>query len=323
MTTFATNAYIGTISAEYFSFLSGAPMFFDGAAGNDVVWAGDASDLVKGGLGCDLLFGDAGGDTIFGDEDADSTKPGSADFIVGDSYLSPGGVASSGQGADLIFAGAGNDFVNAEGNNDHIDAGVGDDLVWGGLGNDFVVGGDGNDELWGGSSPSRPATFTVNTTHMGISGDFMPTSSSSDGGIVATSDASADTLVGGDGDDSLHGQGGNDRLVGAEGNDRFVFDTSLDRSVNVDNVVDLVPRKGHGDLLALSMAIFPEIGGRLSKGEFHIGNRAEDGGDRIIYNKKSGGVSFDHDGRGGDGAVLFATIDAKLKITHKDFDVIA
>jgi hypothetical protein len=34
-------------------------------------------------------------------------------------------------------------------------------------------------------------------------------------------------------------------------------------------------------------------------------------------------MAFDHDGRGGDGAVLFATLDAKLKITHKDFEMVA
>ncbi len=258
---------------------------------------------------------------IFHDEDADPTKLGSGDFIVGDSYLSPGGGVSGGQGADLIFAGAGNDFVNGEGNNDHIDGGTGDDFLWGGFGADFVAGGDGNDDLWGGSSPNRPAPFTVNTTHNGISGAFVPTVSSSDGGILATSDASGDTLIGGDGDDSLHGQGGNDRLIGGDGNDRFFFDTALDPGTNVDDVRDFVPR--NGDRLVLAMAIFTDIGAKLSKGEFHIGKKAEDGDDRIIYNRKSGGTLFDHDGRGGDGAVLFATLDAKLKMTHKDFEMIA
>jgi Ca2+-binding RTX toxin-like protein len=316
-----TNAYTGTISAERFSVLSGDPLFFDAREGNDVVWAGDAGDLIKGGLGADLIHGDAGSDTIFGDEDADPAKPGSGDFIVGDSYLTPGGVASGNQGADLIFAGAGNDFVNGEGNNDHVDGGTGDDTLWGGFGADFIAGGDGDDDLWGGSSPDRPATFTVNTTHNGISGDFVPTSSSSNGGILATSDTSRDTLIGGDGDDSLHGQGGNDRLIGGDGGDRFVFDTALDPASNVDDVRDFVPRDG--DRIVLSRAIFTDIGAKLSKGEFHIGKKAEDGNDRIIYNKKSGGMSFDDDGRGGDSAVLFAMLDPKLKVTHKDFEMIA
>jgi hypothetical protein len=37
----------------------------------------------------------------------------------------------------------------------------------------------------------------------------------------------------------------------------------------------------------------------------------------------SGDISFDHDGQGGDGAVPFAVVDARLKITHKDFEMIA
>jgi Ca2+-binding RTX toxin-like protein len=236
MTTFATNAYVGTISAERFTFLSGVPMFFDAAAGNDVIWSGEGGDLIKGGLGGDLIFGDGGSDTIFGDEDADPAKAGSADFILGDSHLAPSGVATAFQGVDLVFAGAGNDFVNGEGNNDHIDGGTGDDTLWGGFDTDFVAGGDGDDNLWGGSSPNRPATFTVNTTHNGISTDFEPLSASSDGGILAANDASRDTLVGGDGNDSLHGQGGSDRLIGGDGRDRFVFDTSLDPITNVDDL---------------------------------------------------------------------------------------
>jgi Ca2+-binding RTX toxin-like protein len=323
MTTTPTNAYVGTISAEYFTFLSAAPLFFDAGAGNDVIWSGEGGDLIIGGLGADLIFGDGGSDVIFGDLDADPAKPGAGDFILGDSHLAPSGVATAFQGADLIFAGAGNDFVNGEGNNDRIDGGPGDDTLWGGYGADFIVGGDGDDELWGGTAPNRPPAFTVATTHNGISTDFEPRTTISNGGILAADDQSNDTLIGGDGDDTLHGQGGNDLLIGGDGKDRFVFDTSLNPKTNVDDVRDFVPRNGDGDRMVLSRAIFTDIGGKLSKGEFHIGKKAEGGNDRIIYNKKSGGMSFDHDGRGGDGAVLFATLDAKLKITHRDFEMIA
>ncbi|HET7717418.1 MAG TPA: calcium-binding protein [Bauldia sp.] len=200
---------------------------------------------------------------------------------------------------------------------------AGDDELWGGFDADFITGGDGNDDLWGGSSPIRPATFTLATTHNGISGGALATSSSSDGGILAPGDTGNDRLIGGDGDDSLHGQGGNDRLIGGDGRDGFVFDTPLDPNTNVDDVRDFVPRNGDGDRIVLSRGIFTDIGIKLSKGEFHIGKKAEDGNDHIIYNSKSGGLFFDNDGRGGDSAILFAMLDAKLKPTNNDFEMIA
>lgn len=321
MTTIPTTAYVGTLSAERFTFLSAAPLFFDGAGGNDVIWSGEGDDLIKGGPGTDLIFGDGGNDTIFGDQDADPAKPGSDDSILGDSHLAPSGTATAFQGVDLIFAGAGNDFANGEGNNDHIDGGLGEDTLWGGYGNDLVMGGDGDDELWGGSSANRPSAFIVNATHNGISTDYQPTSSSSDGGLLSPDDTGSDLLIGGDGSDSLHGQGGNDRLIGGDGKDRFVFETSLDANSNVDKVNDFNPRDG--DKVVLSLNIFTGIGAKLSKGEFTVGRGAEDDSDRIVYNRKSGNISFDDDGRGGDDAVLFAIVDARLKLTHKDFDMMA
>jgi serralysin len=119
----------------------------------------------------------------------------------------------------------------------------------------------------------------------------------------------------------LHGQAGNDRLIGGDGKDRFFFETSLSSIANVDKVQDFSPRDD--DEFVLSRAIFTDIGARLAKGEFNVGRRAEDDSDRIVYNRKSGVLSFDDDGRGGDAAVPFAIVDARLNLTHNDFEMIA
>jgi Ca2+-binding RTX toxin-like protein len=266
-----------------------------------------------GGPGNDTISGGAGSDTIYGDDYADPLQPGGSDYIVGDAQLH-NNLPPSGQGNDVIFGGAGNDFINGEGSNDYLDGGPGDDTLWGGYGPDLLFGRDGDDHLWGGSSPTRPATVTVSWTHP------IPSQMQVNGGIQAVDDASADVLRGGAGDDHLHGQLGNDQLVGGSGSDRFYFETALNPATNVDTMGDFTPRE---DTIVLSQAIFTGIGSKFKKGHLAIGKKAKDGNDRFVYDKKNGLLLSDDDGKGGDPAVLFATLDAKLKLSHKDFDMIA
>ncbi len=147
------------------------------------------------------------------------------------------------------------------------------------------------------------------------------------GGDTLKGNAGQDTLSGGGGNDMLKGGKGKDVLIGGKGNDKltgkggkdnFVFDAKLNKHTNVDKITDFHVNK---DTIWLAPGIFSAIGNKLNKGEFHIGHKAHDGKDHIIYNKKTGALYYDEDGKGGVGKVQFAKLDKHLHLDHHDFIV--
>jgi Ca2+-binding RTX toxin-like protein len=121
------------------------------------------------------------------------------------------------------------------------------------------------------------------------------------------------------GDDVLNGAGGDDTLKGGKGKDTFVFDTALGPN-NVDKIKDFDPKD---DTIHLSASIFAGLAtGKLDADAFTIGSGASDANDRIIYDKKSGVLSFDADGTGGIAPVEFARLGKNLDLHADDFLVI-
>lgn len=173
--------------------------------------------------------------------------------------------------------------------NDHLIGTNKKDVIDAKGGNDTVKGRDGNDSLSGGKGKDRI-----------------------DGG------EGKDTLKGGDKNDVLAGGKHNDTLFGNKGNDTFVFHTKLHKKNNVDSIEDFKVNK---DVILLDKDIFSKVGKDLGKKQFEIGKKADDGKDRIIYDKKSGNLFYDKDGKGGAGQVKFAALDKNLKLDHKDFNV--
>jgi Ca2+-binding RTX toxin-like protein len=91
----------------------------------------------------------------------------------------------------------------------------------------------------------------------------------------------ADILAGGDGDDHLNGGLGKDRMTGGEGEDVFAFTTRLGKA-NVDRIADFSAAE---DTIHLSSKAFGQLAkGILSKGAFHVGAKAAEADDRIIFN---------------------------------------
>ena len=129
----------------------------------------------------------------------------------------------------------------------------------------------------------------------------------------------ADTIFAGVGDDIIHGGAGMDVLTGAAGADIFVFDTKPSAK-NVDEITDFSVKS---DVIGLDHLIFRAIGktGDLASSAFHIGNKAADASDRIIYNKNDGVLYYDADGTGSVAAVKFAVLDKGLAITAGHFDM--
>lgn len=111
--------------------------------------------------------------------------------------------------------------------------------------------------------------------------------------LARTGGKKADELKGGAGHDWLDGRFGNDKLTGGAGRDTFAFTTKLGPG-NVDWIVDF---KHADDTITLAKTVFGNIRkGALSKDAFWTGAHAHDRSDRIIYNSKTGALSYDADG---------------------------
>jgi len=183
---------------------------------------------------------------------------------------------------DFMFGNGGDDFLQGFAGNDHIAGGKGNDVLSGGEGNDILKGGAGKDVVYG--------------------------------------YAGHDTLIGGKGADTLSGLGGKDIATGGAGHDSFAFYTDIVAG-DLLTITDFVVGE---DMISLYKGEISGLGspGTLSSNRFHIGNSAHDANDRIIYDNKTGALYYDEDGKGGVDQIKFAMLDAHLKLSHHDFEVL-
>jgi Ca2+-binding RTX toxin-like protein len=137
--------------------------------------------------------------------------------------------------------------------------------------------------------------------------------------------AKNDVLSGGNGNDQLWGGTGKDVLTGNAGNDVFVFDAAPTKA-NVDQITDFSVAD---DTIWLDNKYLKKLGkgsaakpGKLNKKVFKVADKAKDGNDYLVYNKKTGVLSYDEDGSGAKAAVQIAKLSKGLKLTADDFFVI-
>ncbi|NIX76638.1 calcium-binding protein [Microvirga sp. c23x22] len=135
-----------------------------------------------------------------------------------------------------------------------------------------------------------------------------------------------DTLKGLAGNDQLWGGAGNDVLTGGTGKDIFVFDAKPNKKTNFDRITDFSVKD---DTIWLDDAVFKKLGkgtvakpGKLNRAFFTVGDAAKDKNDYLIYNKKTGVLSYDADGSGAGKAVEIAILKKGLAMTAADFFVI-
>ncbi|WP_158895378.1 MULTISPECIES: hypothetical protein [unclassified Pseudomonas] len=218
-----------------------------GDEGDDILVGSTQSDWLDGGEGKDTIYGGNGDDIIYGDSsvvirrgldwahyknytDDPTARIDTAGYveIEGDGFLAPDNFGQ----ADLIYSGDGNDLVWSEGGDDTVDGGAGNDWIMGGAGSDLLIGGSGNDKL---NSASNRATNTSdkNEVYGGEGNDIIWGDGGSDyldGGdgddlifgstsTALQSDADADVIYGGLGNDTLSGGAGADQLYGGIGAD--------------------------------------------------------------------------------------------------------
>ncbi|MBQ0824216.1 right-handed parallel beta-helix repeat-containing protein [Microvirga sp. HBU67558] len=214
----------------------------------------------------------------------------------------------------------GNDVIKGRGGDDKLYGGVGNDKVYGESGDDYVYGDSGNDRVYGGAGDDRVYGGSGNDRVYGDSGNDH-----------VYGGGGNDTVYGGAGDDVIDGDSGNDILYGNAGSDAFVFadkigSASTNRKVNFDTIKDFNVKY---DSLWLDNAVFKKLGSgtlsnptQLNKEFFVTGTKAKEKDDYLIYNKKTGILSYDADGSGSKAAVEIAQLSKNLKLTYQDFFVV-
>ncbi|MBF9232085.1 calcium-binding protein [Microvirga alba] len=252
----------------------------DGGTGDDQLFGGDGNDMIWGGEGNDTLYGGAGADTLDGGNGTDivsyddSTEGLTINF--GNTYASTG-IAKDDvyKSIEVLVGSKYADVILGTAGNDWFYANYGDDVVRGFEGNDFLDGQGGNDSLDGGTGN--------------------------------------DQLFGGDGNDMIWGGLGNDTLTGGAGQDVFAFDTALNGSSNVDQIVDF---NVADDRIQLDRSIFKGLNANTL---LATGPGANAWAPQIVYNKTTGELSYDADGLGAATQIKFAVLSAGVALTSANF----
>ncbi|WP_134494132.1 calcium-binding protein [Microvirga pakistanensis] len=240
-------------------------------------------------------------------------------------------------GNDTITGGSSADRLDGFDGNDTITGNAGNDVLSGGLGADVMTGGAGNDTYYVDNASDRVVETSTGGTsdkvyttvshtlaqyveHLYAQGSLSINLSGNTLANTIKGNAGANRIDGGSGDDALYGGAGNDTLYGRAGKDTFVFDTALSSS-NVDKLVDFSVQD---DTIRLENAVFKKLTktGTLSTSFFTVGPKAKDTNDYIVYDSKTGVLSYDADGSGNGAAVKFAQLATNLKLTNADFVVI-
>ncbi|WP_139204271.1 calcium-binding protein [Azotobacter beijerinckii] len=214
-------------------------------AGNDTLYASDASCILDGGVGDDLMIGGVGGDTYYVDSALDRVieNPSTTGWYP-DKVMS---MVSYGLGANLEnltllsisnINGTGNELSNTlTGNsgNNLIDGGAGNDQLIGGGGSDTLVGGIGNDTYVvsslsdliiehldeGMDSVETSSSYTLGThiENLTLTGSAVIDGTGNELDNLISGNSARNKLVGGSGNDTLNGLGGNDYMEGRTGDD--------------------------------------------------------------------------------------------------------
>ena len=343
-------AYGGDGSETFF--LGGGHNFVDGGAGIDTLkfrvdeyqgWVPITVDLRNTGEQQVNTVGQIAWNTICNIENLVGNL--NADTFIGN------------DAANVFVGDSGNDSLDGQGGNDVLNGGVGNDSLTGGEGTDMAIysgkrsdytiatgqdgsvtitdlrsSGDGIDRLTGvefalfsdtiATLPAPSIQTPVAPPSLQVAPPVPPALAN----LTLKGGTKADILIGGAGHDTLNGGLGKDKLTGGEGPDVFAFTTKIGKT-NIDRVVDF---NCANDSIWLDNAVFKKLGkgttlkpGKLNKKFFTIGDKAKDKNDYLVYNKKTGVLSYDADGSGTKHeAVKFAILKAKIALSADDIWIV-
>jgi len=230
--------------------------------------------------------------------------------------------------------------------------GYGDDSLDGKQGADTMIGGDGDDTYYVDNikdviteedqaesaagdddivhSTASSYTLPANVEHLIIDGKSKGIATGNDLNNHLTGNAAVNTLIGLEGDDTFDSGSGNDTLSGGDGADTYIFSNGIKGSKNVDTIKDFVSGE---DKILLSADIFTKLATALgvidgndptplSDGDFFLSApkvKATTASDFILYDTKTGVLSYDEDGNGKGAADWFITLTGKPELTADDF----
>jgi type VI protein secretion system component Hcp/Ca2+-binding RTX toxin-like protein len=225
-------------------------------------------------------------------------------------------------GDKIINGTAGSDTILIDRSNTTVNAGSGDDILQlfpnqQGSQPHQLLGGAGSDTI------DLSALLTsvnvnlqvgvANGSHTGVS--FLNSIENVIGG------AGNDKITGNGGANMLDGGAGNDTLIGGKGADIFAFSTTLDGQRNVDTIRDFVSLE---DVLQLDAGIFAALSGGVTEENFvaGAGAKATEANHHLLYDTKTGALSYDVDGNGSMDAVQFATLTGLPSLQASNIQVI-
>lgn len=328
-----------------------APIFFlNGNAGNDTLRGSNGPDSLDGQAGADRMIGHGGNDTYqvdnAGDLVLEAVGEGTDTILTSVSFVLGAGQAvehlrTTSEAGITAMNLTGNELANALGGNagsNILDGLGGADTLTGGAGDDvYFVGVDDQILEFAGAGFDVVRTTTGFTLAAGsgieamiADGDASLTLMGNEVAQSLTGNGGRNNLYGLDGKDVLKGGAGNDRLygglladtvTGGSGRDVFAFDTKANAKTSVDRIVDF---RSVDDVFWLDNAAFTKIGsnGKLRADAFHLGKRAADREDRIVYDKATGNLFYDADGTGASAQIKIAILTNKATLVLSDFQVI-
>jgi Ca2+-binding RTX toxin-like protein len=232
--------------------------------------------------------------------------------------------------------------------------GSGDDTLDGKQGADTLIGGDGNDTYYVDNikdsiieedqaesaagdddlvhSIATSYTLPLNVEHLIIDGKAKGNATGNELDNRLIGNLAVNILSGLAGNDTIDGGSGNDTLTGGFGNDTFIFSSGIKGNKNIDTVKDFV----HGqDRMYLNADIFSKLATAvgfvtgseplsLAKADGHYlvsaaKVKAVDASSYLLYDTKTGVLSYDEDGNGKLAASTFVTLTGKPVLTLDDF----
>ncbi|WP_311274798.1 calcium-binding protein [Methylobacterium sp. WCS2018Hpa-22] len=301
-----------------------------GGVEDDVLASGAGNDRLYGGVGVDVMHGGLGDDTYVVDNKADKvielSKQGtdvvksSVSFGLGGQYIENLTLTGTGN-----LSATGNSLANVLRGNagaNVLDGKAGADTMVGGVSSDtYIVDNTGDKAIE--LSTSAGTDLVKASVSYSLAGFYVENLTlTGAGNLSATGNTLVNVLKGNTGANHLDGGLGADTLTGLAGNDSFVFSTKFG-TTNIDHITDF---SAMDDTIQLSKSVFAALSvGPLASTAFKdlgVTGAKIDANDRVLYDHKTGAVSYDADGSGTAAkAIQFAVIDnhATTTLTHLDF----
>jgi Ca2+-binding RTX toxin-like protein len=340
----------------------GGADYLSGWSENDSLIGGSGADTLVGGTGDDTLKGNTGNDLYVVEEAGDvvveaansgtDTVDASVSWTLGanvEALNLTGTSALSGTGNSLdntIVGNSAGNVIDGQGGADTMEGGGGNDIYYVDNANDSVVeaAGGGIDLAFASVTHTAAAevesvyltgSSAINATGNGLANFLYGNSAANTvrgngGGDTLYGYGGNDTVTGGSGADTINGGLGNDALyanttaVAADGAvDRFVFNTALDPSANVDQIIlaeFVAGAEATDDEIVLDNAIFTALTasgggnvGTLRAADFNSGALLDGNGQfdiaGIYFDTNSGDLYYNPTSNVAGDSVHFAVVN--------------